>query len=110
MIQLNRRRITATRAKDRKFRVIGLKSLNAALKNRFTIRRTQICVALRAIGIVGGGEANRASMIGVAGGARWSECLLSLVHGSVMACQTLLIADFFAEKSHLRQVACGALL
>jgi hypothetical protein len=66
-------------------------------------------MALGAIGVAGGGQADGAAMVGVAGGARWSEHLLGVVHCSVMACAALLIANLIAEKSKLCQVAGRAL-
>jgi hypothetical protein len=67
-------------------------------------------MALRAICVAGRGKPNRSSMIGVAGSAGGREFLRCMVNRTVMAGQTFPVSDFFAEKSHLCDVASGTLL
>jgi hypothetical protein len=66
-------------------------------------------MTLRAVCVANGGEANRSTVVGVAGRARRSKYLCRLVNCSVMAGHAFLVENFLTEKSGLRHVTRRAL-
>jgi len=109
VIELNPARVAGTRAKHGKFRMIGLEAVNVACNICWSAAHSQICVAPRAIRIACGRQANRSAMIGVAGGAVRRKLLRCMMDRAVVAGKALLVGDFFAKKTGLRDMARSAL-
>src|SRR5216683_2681285 len=109
VIQLDGSRISTPCSERGKFWMVTFETIDVAHKVRRTVARGQIRMALRARSVAGSGQANRTSMIGMAGGTGGREHLRRVMNRSVVAREAFLIGDLLAEKACLRDVAGGAL-
>jgi hypothetical protein len=109
VVELYGGRIAVRQTQGRKFRMIPVEAGNALRKVERTASRVQIGVALDAIEIARGGQAQAALMFLVARRTIWSESLRGVVNGAVVAGFAPLVARFGAEMSGFLDVARVAL-